>query len=282
MSMSCRGCLFAGMVAASGGPQGFIQTTCQADRLEIFKESDKCELAPDGFYKLPRFCNLWRGREWKLHHDVESGIESHYDPVTSTFTSNSEQPGSLDLLEKLAREESALTFGFIIKGSKDIDKTINSILDSNYNHDKLRIMLSIDFADTTPRQKRDVMDQINYMKKKSVISKMTMHTTKEEEIIDDECYTPLYRDKCVYIAKIKSGTKIDNGYLSYIDRLINEDLKTYTFFEDSNGVEMIHTGVINKTYLQYRHYDSMCEGLKEMAEKQGSYKRYDKKREIHN
>lgn len=266
MSMSCKDCIFVETLPAmSGGPFNHHQTGCEAGRLEKFKSSEKCSIQDNGFYKLPRFCNMFRHDEW-FEDRLDEGLQDRKKIVQA------------------AKDESKLIFGFIVDGASGIEKTMDSIVKLDYDNSKLRVIVSLFFADTTLRQRRDVMDQINIMTKKEdpVMSQMTFHTTKEQEVIDGHCFTPLHGERCSYIAKIKSGAEIDEGYLSYIDRLINDDLKSYTFFEDSNGIEMINTKVINKSYLQFRDYDTMCKELKQMAKTQGSYKRYDKKSEIHN
>lgn len=265
MAISCSRCIFVETLPPmSGGPFNYHQTGCAAGRLDLFKTQNKCRYVNgSGFYELSQFCNMYRGEEW-MEDRLDEGFQNKQE------------------LAQAAKEENKIVFGFIIDHTEDLDKTMSSLLESNYDTSKLRIIFSLILEKSTTEDRRLVMDFVNELKKKDILANMIIHTTDDQITIDSRCFTPLLGEKCGYIAKIKSPRQIDTNYLDFINTQINDNVSQYTFFEDSNGVEMIHTGVINKTYLEFKDYDLMCGGLKDMSKKQGSYKQYDKKREIHN
>ena len=260
--MSCKDCIFCETVVSSGGPFGGPQIGCSANRFNKYIASEKAELAPEGFYSISQFCNLFRDTEWKKDWE-----QSETD---------------LSMTEK-ARSEITAMFGFIILGEKDIAKTTNSIVGTNYDKSKLRIIFSIESGGESDLGRRLVMDQVNILKKIDIVSQMIIHTSAADRItIDSRCVGPLMGEKCNYIIKTKSGEEIDPDYLNFIDTTINDNLEKYTFFEDGNGIQAIHANVINHSYIEVKDYDLMCEQLREMAIKQGSYKKYEKKKEIYN
>lgn len=256
--MDCSRCVFKDCIPSSGGPFGGPQTGCLANRIETLKERGKAEYK-DGCYHLSQFCNMYRTQKWADLHEEE------------------------DLLE-LATKETQTSFGIVIcyDEKKSQMETTESIKNVDYPPRLINVVFSAD-EKAINVSKHFFIDHVHRLQNNGNGARFVMNLIDDKEMTDRSAFFPLLGSRCDYLIKIKQGQKIDPDYFNFINTSQNEKLDITTFFEDEeNGVSVVPRSVVDNTYLDYQNYDLMCEGIKKLSIQQETYKKYEKKQEIHN
>jgi len=222
--MSCRGCKF------SHGTNN-----CEAGRVERFQNRNELveiEDRDETIYGIKRFCNLYR--------DEDS-----------------------DITLKEARTQVSPTFGIAIFDDGDTDsveKTINSIMDVDYEFSKLAVIISAVKANDVSR----LAHLINMLHGKgSKASKLVITSSvAPTEVRYLDCFTNLVQAS--YLIRVYSGTIFPQDLFLNIDTSLNDNLEKNIFFEKGE-IQCVSFKAINDEYHKYGNYDSVVKGIKAAA-----------------
>lgn len=226
--MTCYGCKFAKKV-------GNIQVGCLAERIKKLKERNEVEIIKEdneSIYSLNRFCNLFRDKE------------------------------SDTTLEE-ARIEIEPTFGISIYDDGkpfDIEKTINSILECDYNKKKIAVVItSVNSKDVSR-----MTHMINLLITAGATrSKLVLSGDVPTRIRDFDCFN--YLRGFNYLIKMNSGDVIDNTFFKDIDISINDSLAKNIVFT-KNDITCTSFSAINGQYLNYNDFDKTNEAIIKVAQ----------------
>ena len=225
--MTCHGCKFAETI-------GDLQVGCVAQRIEKFKQRDEVETLQQEIgtsFSIKRFCNLFRDKE------------------------------SDKTLEE-ARLEIQPTFGISVYDSGqpfDVEKTINSILESNYDKSKIAVVITSVNSKNVSLMTHMINLLVSAGSKKS---KLVLSGDVSVKIRDFDCFQNLRGFN--YLIKIVSGDTIDNEFFKDIDISINDDLEKNIVFVKDN-IMCTSFSAINSEYLKYNDFDKTNQEIKQTA-----------------
>ena len=274
--MDCSKCIFAITTPPmSGGPFGSWQCGCRVDRLETLKRRGEAHLPEPtlegeayNFYKLDRFCNMYRTSKWKR----EQGIKN---------------------TEKSAKEESTCSFGIVVdissQSEEEIKKTTRSISEVCYKKEKIIVVLSARNSQKT----QILVSKTHDLLEDGIDCQLVLHNDpdsvddpllKERALLeagkqrDRDSFMKPMQNRQSFLLKIRGGQTLDEDFFNFIDREVNELLVKSVFFEDpKNGISALAFGVVNAAYLDFLDYDLMSKELKNLSVDQNSYREYEKK-----
>ena len=246
--MDCSKCLFKEFTPASGGPLDGPQVGCHANRIHRFSELGQAEYA-DGYYELKRFCSMYRPTDW-----LENKKMSFEEKL------------------ELATEQSQPTFGVCIYDNldhdvQDIQTTIDSIINSDYNHDKISVLLS-----TNLQMKPEDIVQITHETQKTIkrFATITHLYMGNDEMRDTEVFQKLVWT--THFVKLTPSQKVPKNYFKEINDSMNISLDRISYYEQ-NGVVAIPSKVVRETYLDHKNYDAMVDFVEKISKQQGAYKK---------
>lgn len=261
--MDCSTCIFADTTPpTSGGPFGLSQCGCKVNRLDTLIERGEASLVQpilDGeqvnYYKLSRFCNMYRTSKWKRDSKIQNPQES-------------------------AKKEAKCSFGVLVEVSdqkeEDVRKTAESLKNICYEKENITIVFS-SLTKTFPIQA--LINQVHNFMDLDIDCELVIHSgwsQKEEK--DKDAFTPLMTKSRNYLIKIEAGQTIDDDFFNFIDMDVNEVLNMTTYFEDvDRNVSAIAFGVVNSQYPNYLDYDLMLKEMRTLSVNQRSYREYEKK-----
>ena len=190
------------------------------------------------YYELTRLCNLYRTETWK---EKREGLNE--DLVT------------------IALKEVTPKFGIAVYDKKDnsddLDKTLNSIKNINYDPKYITVIIS-SFRE---RGVQELVSKVIEMQKQGFNCVMSLHTYDDNITLrDTECFSKMYRNS--YFVKMNVGLTIGQDFFKKIALSLNHDLEQGVLFEDAdNQVYAVHFQVANYEYLNYNDFDLMIQNL---------------------
>ena len=236
---SCKDCKFAIY-------QGKTQTGCEAGRAEVYMEQGIGFEAYDKdkeFYVINTFCSY--------------KIDKKYD-------------FSLEDIKKIRKK----TFGIAIYLEEelgDIEQTIKSICDIDYNRKSISICISHSYKllnpDFTSRMKRHMraLEDAGFYSIKVVVY-------GNEKQRDYSTFKEVARQN--YVTRLYAGDTIGKDTYKKIDESINQNLERYVFFEDAASSTILFKA-INNRYLDHKDYDKMQDALREESKEADLYRLFD-------
>jgi len=260
--MDCSTCIFADTRPPIEVPFGLLQCGCKVKRLDTLVKRGEASLAQStlegeqvNYYKLDRFCNMYRTSKWKRDSKIQNPEES-------------------------ARKESKCSFGIVVEVSdqeeEDVRKTTESLKNICYEKENIAIVFS-SLTKTLPTQV--LINQIHNFMDLNIDCQLVVHSgwsQKEEK--DKDAFTPLMTKSRNYLIKIEAGQTIDGDFFNFIDTDVNKVLNMTTYFQDvDRDVSAIAFGVVNSQYPNYLDYDLMLKEMRKLSIDQKSYREYEKK-----
>jgi hypothetical protein len=151
-STSCNNCIFAEHNVTFPASK---QTGCQLGRLEKFKEQDRVELQPQGYYIIEGICNTCRGETWQsaqLGNAIAAvERETHVSLDFVVYDADGSAAGVVRRVESLVnscvkQKQMGMvkcTSQYICTCSlnEDLPSNLISVLNTKINHDLKRISL---------------------------------------------------------------------------------------------------------------------------------------------
>jgi len=252
-SMTCKGCVFAEFATLkdntnSEGFEEYTQFGCLAGRIAKFSETDEIIRLYEediSYFGLKRFCNLYRGDEW--------------------LKKNPENP-----LDK-AIDESKPTFSIVIFNKKnpkcELEEVVNSILNIDYDLDKINIVISSDYGVLPPSVLVGISDTIH---KKGIKNNIVINVPNvDSRIRDFNAFS-----KCVgysYILKMNNDCVIPRDMLKNIDISLNNDMEKNILFRH-RSISCISFPIVNNEYLKHNDFDLMINSIENTAKKMNMIK----------
>ncbi|MBG88417.1 MAG: hypothetical protein CMO80_16160 [Verrucomicrobiales bacterium] len=173
---------------------------------------------------------------------------------------------------ELATEQSQPTFGVCIYDDLDhnvqsIQTTIDSIVNSDYNHDRIGVLLS-----TNLQMKPEDIVQITHKTQEAIknFAAITHLYTGNSEMRDTEVFQKLIG--ATHFIKLTPSQKVPKNYFKKINESINVSLDRVSYYEQ-NGVVAIPNKVVRETYLEHKNYDAMVNFVEKISKQQGAYKK---------
>ena len=250
--MDCTNCIFA-EVDDNG-----VQAGCRASRLHKYIKLNLAYRTEDSnFYELSKLCNMKRDEDW-----LETKCHPKYD-----------QYDALDI----AKMETEPTFGIIIYddslNSRDINTTLNSIKDINYNKNKYTIVWSV-YEATLKNRGAPLIDAVSCVQDLKLAGhKIWLSLHKNAFNIaarDKECFSKVrYASHWV---KMAHGACMPKDTFNDINNSINDKLETKVLFENRDQtISIVPSSVAQMKYLDYNDYELMVDGIKGEAKKNNLY-----------
>jgi hypothetical protein len=257
--MDCKECIFAEWVTPNRtlifNESDFvtgemtpppIQEGCECGRVKVLEgrgEAYKTGAKP--YYELTKFCNMYRTEEWQEKQD--------------------------ELALEAARQEVMPLFGIAVydqidKKINDLQRTVDSILATNYQRNKIKVILST-FQD---RGVSAVANIINNLQLEVKHSSAVFQLLGNDYIKDTEAFKKLAQ--ATYLVKVKSGEEIPPDIFTEIDRSMNDDLERIVMFE-GDGFSIISKKVVTDLYLEHMDYDKMVNHIRKISQEQNVYKK---------
>jgi hypothetical protein len=217
------------------------QTGCNAGRLEKFEKLGEVqEKKVNPFYKINRFCNMFRSEE---------------EPV------------------EYARKQISLKFGIVIfdEDEKFSNVAIESCKNLDYDNTKFKIVLASNHNKRFGR----LFSTIHEFKSLNINSELVISVNGEDprDVIEKDVFQKVFG--CTHLIKIKTTDKISESFLKRIDESINDLLERILVHECNNGVTCVQFYAINNTYLQFNDYDLTVDFLKQKSIENSMYKKYE-------
>jgi len=233
VAMTCKGCKFAKKL--EGEHIGNLQIGCRGKRIKSFKERQECLVVREAtgtLYGLTRLCNLYRDE------DTEITLEE-------------------------AQNEIKPTFGIAIydEGTPDkVEKTISSILDTQYPPDKIKVIISSFTTKDVSKMAHLTNALINNGFKNS---RLVLTGVKEARVRDFSCFSNLYGSN--YLSKLHAGDIINPDLFSKIDTSLNYDLDKNIIFKQGNITCSLFSA-INNEYLKHNDFNKTIQEIETIAE----------------
>lgn len=236
---SCKDCKFAIY-------EGKTQTGCEAGRAEVYMEKGMGFEAYDKdkeFYVVNTFCSY--------------KIDKKYDL-------------SLEDIKKIRKK----TFGIAVyleEESGDIEQTIKSICDIDYDHKSIYVCISHSYKMLRPEFTNKVKKYMRMIEDAGFYSiKVVVYGNEKQR--DYNTFKEVARQN--YVTRLYAGDTIGKDTYKNIDEAINQDLERYVFFEDATSCTILFKA-INNRYLDHRDYDKMEDALREESKETDLYKQFD-------
>ena len=183
-------------------------------------------------YGLTRLCNLYRDK------DTEITLEEAQDEIKPTFGIAIYDEGNPDKVEK----------------------TISSILDTQYPPDKIKVIISSFTAKDVSKMAHLINTLIDNGFKNS---KLVLTGVKEAEVRDFSCFSNLYGSN--YLIKLHAGDIINPDLFSKINISLNYDLDKNIIFKQQDTVCSLFSA-INSEYMKHNDFDKTVESIESMAQ----------------
>ena len=250
--MDCTNCIFAEV------DDGGVQAGCRASRLHKYIKLNLAHRAEESnFYELSKLCNMKRDEDW-----LETKCLPKYD-----------QYDALDI----AKMEMEPTFGIIIyddsPNPNDINTTLNSIKDINYNKNKYTIVWSV-HVDTLKNRGTTLIDAVSCVQDLKLAGhKIWLSLHKDTLNIatrDKECFSKVTHAS--YWVKMAHGVCIPKDAFNDINNSVNDKLEIKVLFENrGQTMSIVPFSVAQSKYLDYNDYDLMVHGIRNEAKKNNLY-----------
>ena len=236
----CKECVFATVDDKSK------QTGCRTGRLDKFIEIGEAYMSPDSdYYVLPQFCNMMRPKEW-----AEKIAEHELDEI------------------EVVEDQIVPIIGVCVRDNgeiEELDETVESLLEIEYESPKLKIVLSSDGTGSVARLANLITRLQTKWKNSEVIFHLVDITkVKETEVFQKIAGAP-------YFIYINAGQKVHKDFLNTINESLNEKLERIVVFE-KDGVCAVRGSVMRQCYLDFEDYNKALEFLIYETKKQGVYK----------
>lgn len=231
--MSCRGCVFA-------ESEDENQTGCAANRMGIFLEEGAHKPDGDTYYRIPRFCNMYRERVGWAESDQTAE----------------------ELLEKATYEAQPL-FGIALRDDperpfSDLEKTVESILKLDYDKDKIKTVIS----SFPGRGLSAVAHLVNVMKDAgNQHSSCIFHVMHESKVKDTEIFKKLVQGH--YFVNVQAGTLLQPDLFNIVDESLNTKLERIFLFE-GDGFSVASKSIVTKMYLDFNNYQETIDSIRNL------------------
>jgi hypothetical protein len=195
-------------------------------------------------------CNLKRTKEW-----------------------GNETGGSIEI----AKRQVMPTFGISIiniNDDFDIKTTVEDLLKIDYDTSKVSICIT-----TNKERPNEKIHYYDILKKHFPKSRLIITFEKEKYHIETESFQTLFGVD--YFVSLNPGGTVNPNLFKTIDKIINEDLENYAYYEfDSGGGEkssVIFSRVVRASYLDYYDYKLMESKLSELTKQKSLYRELNEK-----
>ena len=229
---SCRECKFS--IYEDRGEKK-VQTGCEAGRLDKFESIRHCKDEDREYYMIGDACNYYalEGSEKNLK-DIEQDKTKRFALIV-----------------------------YCDENNRDILKTVNSILDSDYKPERVRVIICHDYREELKLRKEVSLgiDRLVSSGHTSMAIVTSDHTDLDRE--------PFRHTKSSdnFCCVLKAGEVVGKNCFKNINDSWNNQLAKYVFVE-SEGNSYILRKVISARYLDYKDYALMVDGVREEAIKQ--------------
>jgi hypothetical protein len=216
------------------------QIGCNAGRLEKFEKLGEVqEKRANPFYKINRFCNMFRSDEQSIED---------------------------------ARKQISLKFGIVIfdEDEKFSNVAIESCKNLDYDNTKFKIVLASNHNKRFGR----LFSTIHEFKSLNINSELVLSLNNEnpKQVIEKDVFQKVFG--CTHLIKMKTTDKINKSFLKRIDESINDFLERILVHE-CNGITCVQFYALNNTYLQFNDYDLTVDFLKQKSIESYMHKRYE-------
>src|SRR6056300_1404439 len=233
-STPCKECYFCKY-------ENNIQVGCLTGRLEKFREEGEIletrESEGKTYSVIGRLCNYFRLQRW---------AEKYEDK---------------DLVE-IVEKESEPTFALVIDcedhSPEKLEKTLNDLIELDYNRRKLTIVLHIDGT----RDIWQLVHQVNLLKKYFPRVLLISNSQRQKNIKDYDIFS-----KCAnmyFFTTMKIGGDISPDLFNDINHIINYDLKKIAFVETKDTQSVI-SSVVKDKYLDFNDYEKMLKYVRQFS-----------------
>jgi len=264
--MDCKECVFAEWYTTSesmilnesnfivGKKSCLVQTGCECGRVKVFEKRGEASMTVgEPYYRLTKFCNAYRTKEWQEKQDK---------PV----------------LEALQQEVMPL-FGIAVydhadKTLEDLQRTVDSILATEYQKNKIKVILST-FKDRGINAVANIVNNMQHSDSGIKNSSAAFQVIDHSYVRDSEAFKKLVQ--ATYFVNIKSGSELPPKIFDDIDYSLNEKLERIVMFE-GDGFSVISRKVVTDIYLEFGNYDQMVDHIRQHSQEQGVYKKYEEKK----
>jgi len=232
--MSCSNCVFS-------MTSGDNQTGCSAGRLDKFVTLGAFKPTGSNYYQIPRFCNMYRNKEpWA------SGLSN------------------LNEMLKKASYEAAPLFGIAVRDCpsrpfSDLERTVKSILDLDYDKDKVKTVISSFHG----RGLSAVSHLVNVLQDGgNKHSSCIFHINHRPDLKDTEIFKKLVQSH--YFVNVEVGTRLKPDLFRLVDHSLNTLMERVCMFEDE-GVTIIRKHLMTKFYLQFKDYNKAVDHVRNLC-----------------
>jgi hypothetical protein len=233
--MDCSECFFR--VNDESGKQ----IDCQDGRIHKFLNNGKAELK-DSYYELKQFCTMYRPEDW-------------------------------DKTLEVAQQEVKTSYGIVISSNgeevSDILKSMDSVKNLDYEKGYFKLVLSLLRYDKGVNK---IMDKVNRFVQNEIPCEAVFHMVEDWWVNEKAAFNKVSSGS--HFVYMRAGTEIRPNLLQVVEKSVNKDLEQISLFED-NGVSIAPKSIINKLYLEYAGYERCLNGLREIAQAQGVYRKYE-------
>ena len=229
---SCRECKFS---IYEDRDKKKIQTGCEAERLDKFESIRHCRDDDREYYMIEDACNYY------LHEGSEKTLEDMQQARTKHFA----------------------LIVYCDENNRDISKTVNSIIESDYKPENVRVIICHDYREELELKKEVsiVIDKLVKLGHTSMAIITSDHTDLDKEPFRHT------RSSDNFCCVLKAGEVVGKNCFKNINDSWNNQLTKYVFVE-SEGNSYILRKVISARYLDYKDYALMVDGVREEAIKQ--------------
>ena len=230
--MDCNACVFK-------VTENELQVGCKVDRLSKLINIGQATKEPGkSYYELSRFCNMYRTDDCDMDK---------------------------------ARNQIKPLFGIVIFCSEtdtleDLNRTIESILNIDYEQKRIKIVISI----LTTKNLNDFVHITNVLKSKYRSVELVVHLHEHNPLREKEVFLKIL--KATYFVKIRNGSEIKSDLFDMIDKKINDDLDQTIMFE-TDSATIILKNAMNSEYLNFYDYDLAADSIRKLSIEQGKYEK---------
>ena len=228
---NCRDCKFAIY-------EGKTQTGCEDNRIETYLEQDRCFEAYDKskeFYVIRTLCSCY------IHKSVDVTLRQMKEFSKKTFG-----------------------IGIYVDGKvteKDFLKTIQSIVDCDYDHGLITVCINHSYRIMDTEVKSMMAKGMRMLEEASFLSVKAV-VFGIDSLRDFECFKIIGKNH--YVSKILPGQVLPSRLFLGVDTAINEDLKKAVAFR-SGSIVVLLMKAVNYRYLDHNDYDKMQDAIEKEA-----------------
>ena len=244
--MSCKGCVFA----EYSEPYADVQLGCVAGRIDQFKKQDAVQIEKeDGeqVFMINRLCNLFRDNDW-------------LDKIATESESNS---GIVEqAIEEIKPKFAIVIYDRNVEG-RDLKKTLDSIIDADYDHDKMFVVINY-----IPHPGRDnipverLIHSTNCINSEGIKTSLVLNRVDEQSTVDYNAF-----NKCTsatHLVKMDSFSTMPKNMLRDIHKTLNIDMQKIILFRHKS-ISCVSFPVVNSQYLDHNDFDKMLSSIESAA-----------------